>query len=135
MSTSQQSLITVTVDGVSLGVFDSLSGGNTAAEPAKHRPGGMGQERTYAGLSTQENVTVSRVYERERDHELLRSLASRAGRARMTISERPLDDDGLPWGRAVVRTGRLGPISRGDVDSTSGDPRMFELTCIVESIA
>lgn len=131
MSTAQQSLITVIIDGSPLGTFDTRTGGDTAAEPAKHRGGGMGTFKAYAALPDTEEVTVTRVYERERDHELLRRLRARAGRAVMVITEQPLDDDGARWGRPTVYTGRLSKVATGEVDSESGDPRMYELTQLV----
>lgn len=135
MSTAMQSLITVTIDDESWGTFDTRSGGESSAEGTKHRPGGMGSEKTYPAPRTTGDVTVSRVYERERDIDRVRQARARAGRARMSITEQPLDDDGVPWGTPTVWTGRLMTVTTGDVDSTSGEPRMFELTCQSEDVA
>lgn len=131
MSTQQQSLVSVTIDGAPLGVFDTLSGGDVSAEPAKHRSGGMGTQKAYAALGDTDDVTVSRVYERERDHDLLRRLRPRVGRGVATITDQPLDDDGARWGKPTVYIGRLSKIAPGEVDSESGDPRMYELTVLV----
>jgi hypothetical protein len=128
MSTAQMSLVTVTVDGQPLGVFDTLSGGETSAEPTKRRAGGMGAQKSYPALPDTDDLTVSRVYERERDHEKLRKLRRRVGRAEASVSEQPLDEDGAPWGRPTTYTGRLTGVNPGEADSESSDPRMFELT-------
>lgn len=134
MSTQQQSLITVTVDNEPLGVFDTLSGGDTTAEPTKRRAGG-GAMKSYAAFADNDDITVSRVYERERDHEKLRQLRRRVGKATASISEQPLDDDGAPWGRPTVYTGRLTGLAPGEADSDSADVRLFELTFQVTEVA
>jgi hypothetical protein len=133
--TQQQVLLTAVVDGFPLGVFDTKSGGETTAEPNKRRSGGMGKQKSYAALPDHGDVTLSRDYELERDHELVRRLRARVGRARMTISEQPLDENGAPWGRPIIHTGRLIGVSPSDVDSDSADVQMFELSAQITDIA
>lgn len=137
MSTSMQSQVTVTVDlpsgTTSLGVFDKRTGGDTQSQPPKHRPGGGGPEKSYAALPTYADVVVSRVYERSRDHELMRTLGNNAGRVKATVTEQPLDDDFHAWGSPVIWRGRLSTTKPGDYDSTSSAVRMLELTVIVET--
>ena len=135
MSTAQQSLVTVVVDGRPLGTFDTRTGGATTAEHAKHRPGGMVAQKAYASLPENDDVTVTRVYERERDHVLARQLKTRAGRATASISEQPLGDDGAPWGKPTVSTGLLKSVNTGDVDSNSGEPRFLELVFTITEVA
>lgn len=135
MTTAQQYLITATVDGESLGVFDSRSGGESSAEITKHRPGGMGPEKTYAALRGTGDVTIGRVHERERDIDRFRQLRTRAGRARMSVTEQPLDEEGIPWGTPTVWTGLLQSVNTGDADSTSNEPRMCELVMSSEDVA
>jgi hypothetical protein len=134
MATQQQSLISVTVDGAPLGIFDTLSGGATTADATKRRAGG-GQLKSYAALPDTDDLTVSRDYDRERDHEKLRELRRRVGRAPVSVSEQPLDDDGAPWGKPTTYTGRLTGVNPGDADSNSGDVRMLELTIQVTEVA
>lgn len=135
MSTAQQSLITVVVDGQPLGTFDTRTGGETTAEVSKRRPGGMAREKAYAALPTTGNVTVTRVRERERDADLARRLRQRVGRATMVVSDQPLDDDGAVWGTPTVWTGKLSSVNDGDADSDSSEPRMFELVCTATEVA
>lgn len=134
MSTQQQSLITVTIDGEPWGVFDTLSGGDTTAEPTKRRAGG-GTMKSYAAHADTDDITVGRVYERERDHEKLRKARRRVGKANATISEQPLDDDGAAWGKPTVYTGRLTGLAPGEADSDSADVRMLELTFQISEVA
>lgn len=135
MATQQENLITVVVDGQPLGVFDTLTGGDTSASPVKHRAGGMGSQKSYPALPEHADVTVSRVLERERDRELVRKLRLRTGRASASISEQPLDDDGAPWGKPTIYTGKLSGVKPGDADSNSVDLQMFELTLTIEDVA
>lgn len=124
----------MTVDDEPLGVFDTITGGETTAEPTKRRAGG-GTMKSYAAHADTDDITVGRVYERERDHELLRKLRRRVGKATASISEQPLDDDGAPWGRPTVYTGRLTNLSPGEADSDSADVRMLELTFQISEVA
>jgi hypothetical protein len=134
MSTKMQFLITVVVDGQNIGVFDTWSGGDAVATESKHRPGGMGTEESYVSLPSYTSGAVTRVYKRERDHELLRTLTGKAGRVPASVTEQPLDDNGNAWGKPTVYSGRfLGP-KRGDMDSTSDDPRMLELDISVTTV-
>jgi hypothetical protein len=133
--TQQMALITVTVDDLPLGVFDTKSGGETTAEPTKRRSGGMGAQKSYAALPDHGDVTISRDYELERDHELMRRLRPRVGRARANISEQPLDENGAPWGDPITHIGRLTGLSPSELDSDSSDAQMFELTFQLTSIS
>lgn len=137
MSTSMQSQITVTVDlpggTTTLGIFDKRTGGDTQATAAKHRPGGGQPEKSYATLPTYTDVTINRVYERERDHELIRVLANNAGRSKVTITEQQLDDDFHAWGAPTTWRGRLLTVKPGDSDSGSSAARMFEVTVSIET--
>lgn len=134
MSTQQQSLVTVVVDGIPLGVFDTLSGGEITSENSKHRAGGMGRQKSYPAMADTDDITVSRVFERDRDAEKLRQLRRRVGRAAASATEQPLDDDGAPWGTPTTYTGTLIGIAPGEADSNSSDPRMFELTIQVVEV-
>lgn len=128
MSSANQSLVTAVVDGRPLGVFDTLSGGETAADISKRRAGG-GVQRTYTnGKRDTSDVTITRDYDRDRDVELARWLRTRVGRAFGSVNDQPLDDDDVAWGKPTVFTGRLQSVNTGDVDSDSGDPRMLSLT-------
>jgi hypothetical protein len=118
---------TLIVDGRPLGIFDTWSGGEADSDEVKYSPGGMGPEESQGGRATVGNVTVGRQYKRDRDHELVRWLIPRRGRARFTANRQPLDADGNAYGRPLVYTGVLKAVSPQDVDSTSSDPDMFEL--------
>lgn len=140
MTSAQHSLITVQAETAkgrltALGVFDARSGGETSAETSKHRSGGLGAEIVFTSLPTQGDVTITRAFVKERDHELARTLRKRVGRAKVVVSEAILDQDGVAWGSPVIWTGILTGVNAGDSDSTSSDPRLLELTVSVGSTA
>jgi hypothetical protein len=132
MSTKHDYLVTVTIDGAPIGVFDSRTGGETDSDITK-RNTGTGP-KVYASRSATGDVTVVRGYERERDHELARGLERRAGRALMTVSEQPLDEDGNPWGKPKVWSGVLKSVDSGEVDSDSEDPRDLTLVMVARTV-
>jgi len=131
MTTSQQQLITVSVDGRPLGVFDTLSGGEPTAEVGKHRPGGMSGERSYAALPSFGDLTVGRELDTQRDLEVYRSLVGRVGRAPFTASRQLLDENGAPVGRPITYTGRLSGMSDPEADSNSTDVSMWQMTAVI----
>lgn len=135
MSTQSQYTVTVSVDGQSLGVWDTRTGGDVDSEISKRRPGGSKKQKTYPGLPATNDVTVTRGYERERDHELARMLERRAGLAAMSVEEQPLDDEGNRWGTPKTWSGRLKSVMTGDYDSDSGEPRMIQLVMVAEAVA
>jgi hypothetical protein len=135
MSTAQNYLVTVTVDGRPVGTFDTLSGGEVSADVGKHRPGGMVGETSHPALPTYGDVTVSRELDRQRDVELYRSLLPRCGRAPVSISKQPLDENGAPWGRPFTYTGRLNTMTDPDVDSNDSSVSMWQMTAVITARA
>jgi hypothetical protein len=130
----QQWLATLTVNGVDYGVFDKFSGGDVTAAANKHRPGGMGPEITYLSLPSYSDVTLTKVYETQRDHDRVAQLHALAGRALASVTLQPLDDNGQPWGSPRVYQGRLTAVKDGGTDSMSNAARMFEIDIAVETI-
>jgi len=127
MSTSRQYQVTVTIDGVDYGVWDTFSGGEVASEEVKYRPGGMAAQVSLGGSTTVENITVSRLYVLERDHVIVHQLMSRVGRADVTINKQPLDVNGAAFARPPVENGKLQRVMPPEHDSDSDDPAMIEL--------
>src|SRR5688500_14266441 len=134
MVSQMQSLVTVSVDGVSLGVFDTRTGGESAGEVSRYRPGGMAKQKTRGSLADVGDVTVGREFETERDNEVLRMLRGRAGRAPMSVNDQPLDDNGVAFGKPTTWVGRLQSVNGGDSDSNSNDGRMLELVMVAAEV-
>lgn len=131
----QQWLATLNVNGVDYGVFDRFAGGDVSAAVNKHRPGGMGPEITYLSLPSYSDVTISKVYETQRDHDRVAALHNLVGKAIASVTLQPLDDQGNPWGTPRVYQGRLVHVADGGTDSMSNAARMFECGIAVETIA
>jgi hypothetical protein len=131
MSRVDQWRNTVTIDGESLGVFDTFDGGAADSEEQKYRPGGMDPEITLGGSSSFDNVTIARLYVHERDHDLCRRLMNKAGRATVVVKRQPLDKEGNAFGTPHVYNGTLKACTPPGSDSQSSDPAQMELECTV----
>ena len=135
-ASEQQYLPSISIDGVgSLGNFDKFTGGDVTASIVKHRPGGMGNEKSYLGLPVYGNVTVERVYEEERDNSLVAQVRTLVGSTYATVSVQPLDDDANPFGAPRTYRGRIEGVNDGEADSTSSTPRMWSIELVVETVA
>lgn len=130
----QQWLATLSVDGVDYGIFDKFAGGDVSAAANKHRPGGMGPEVTYLALPTYTDISLTKVYETQNDHDRVAALHDQVGRSLASVTLQPLDDQGNPWGSPRVYQGRLIGVKDGGTDSMSNAARMFEVDISVETV-
>lgn len=124
---------TVTIDGRPLGIFDTMGGGEADSEESLYNPGGMAPAVSLGGRQTVGAVTVGRLYRLDRDHDLVRWLMSRRGKARATVSRQPLDVDGNPFGAPLVYTGTLKTVTPPDTDSEDSGPAIWTMTITTES--
>lgn len=122
---------TVTIDGRPMGVWDTLSGGESDSEESKYRPGGMAPPVSLGGSRTIGNITLGRLISRE-DWDYMHSLMNRTGQALATVSRQPLDEDGNPWGRPMTYTGKIKTVMPGNTDSNSGDAQVWEIVVSTE---
>jgi hypothetical protein len=126
MSRQDQNAITLTIDGVDLGVWDKLEGGEVDSEETKYRPGNMGSQISLGGSVEVGNLTLSRLYMLSRDHDRVHWLIGRVGKGNATAARHLLDTDGNVYGRAIVYTGKLKTVTLPDVDSESSDAALIE---------
>lgn len=133
--TEQDILVTVAVNGTSLGVFDSSSGGTADAPSVQHRAGGQVSRTSYATQPNYSAITVSRINQYTRDWELIRQLKPLAGKVPMSVTLQPLDATRNPYGSAQVATGLLLTVKEPTSDSTSDAQQMWEMTMSVDSWA
>lgn len=124
-------LITLTLDGRDMGVWDTRSGGEGDSEEAKYRPGGMGPEISLGGAQTIGNLTIGRYMDTQRDWPLIKWLYARRGRARGVIGVTPLSVSGARAGDPLTYGGTLKAVTPSDLDSTGSDAATLELefTC------
>lgn len=119
--------VTVSVDGVGYGVWETFDGGEGDSDETKNRPGALEDEESLGGPKTRGNVTVSRNYKRNRDQGVLKVLDAKRGRAPMTVVKQPLDPDKNAVGQPDIYTGTLKRVTGPNANSNSGDPAKIEL--------
>lgn len=134
MSTQQNWRVTATVGGIPLDAFDTKTGGDVTGEPTRHRSGGTRTEKLYGVRQSYTDVTITRAYERERDHELVRQLRPLVGIAQGTVLEQPLDVNELPWGKPVTSSGMLRDLQDGESNVNSTEVRMLTLVFAITSV-
>ena len=121
-------LVSVSVEGLGdIGVFDKFEGGEVDSDEQVYAPGGMADAVSVGGAQTMGGITLERNYILERDHPIFHSLSALAGRASMTATKQPLDENKVPFGRPMVYRGKLKQVAGPDHDSTSSDPAMLHL--------
>lgn len=122
----RNALVTVVVDGESLGTFITKTGGKTSADGKKTRLGGMSSEVALGGPASTDDITVSRVFDTFMQARAKR-LRSRVGLAPMSVTHTPLGNDKKPSGPAETYTGILNGVTTPDADDNSSDVAMIEL--------
>jgi hypothetical protein len=120
-------LVSLSIDGRDLEVWDRLTGGEVDSDESKYRPGGMAAEISLGGTRTIGELTVSREYDRLRDHPLIAWLLGRVGAGRAVIGRQPLDFNGVPAGTPTTYTGTVKTVTLPDIDSMSNDPALIEI--------
>lgn len=121
--------ITVRVGTRDLGVFDTLSGGETSADITKRRGGTSPSKRAnLGGPRDVSDITVSREHIASRDESILRALRPQCGVGECIVTRQPLDQNRQPYGRPEVNTGgTLKSVSGPEADSDSADTSMLQL--------
>ena len=117
----------VSIDGVDLGTFDKMSGGEVDSEETTYKPGAMGARISLGGSQNIGTITLSRLYDLARDHTIVHWLMARAGKASVVIKKKALDVDGNVFGAPLVYTGRLKLVHAPDHDSEAADAAQLEL--------
>lgn len=122
-----QESIHVVVDGIDLGIFQTFAGGASKADDTKNRPGAMGKEESLGGPVSRDAFTVSRVYDLERDHPLMKVLDNKVGSGVGSVSRTKLSRNRTPVGAPIGYTGVLISYQMPDSDSNSSDRAEFTL--------
>jgi len=127
MSRVDQYDVSVSVDGVDLGTFDKMSGGEVDSEETTYKPGGMGARISLGGSQNIGTITLSRLYDLNRDHLIVHWLMGRAGKGWVVIKKKSLDVDRNVFGRPLTYQGRLKLVHPPDVDSEAADAAQLEM--------
>lgn len=119
MSRMDEYQITVTINGTDYGVWAKMDGGDADSTDTKYKPGGMQPEISLGGAKTVNNITVTRLYLRERDHVAVPALVEAVGKGAATITKQPLDVEGNVFGQPLVYTGVLKMVNLPKADAES----------------
>jgi hypothetical protein len=122
-----QERITVRVDDIDCGVFQTFAGGGSAADDTKNRPGGMGPEESLGGPVSRDAFTLGRLYKLERDHAQFKVLDSKTGSGRVVAVRQKLNKDRSAFGDPITYTGTLIKVTPPDSDSNASDRAEFSL--------
>jgi hypothetical protein len=116
-----QGRVTVSVDGVSLGVSEDRTGGGQDSTETTYQMGGMGPRISLGGNPQVDNVVVRMLYDSSRMAQI-KWLLGRVGKGTMVIVDQPLDDNGAAFGEPLVWTCRLKRVTPPErtADSTAG---------------
>lgn len=131
--TEQSELITVAIDGYSVGVFDTWTGGDAQAANTQYRSGGQLNQSSYQTLVKYTVLTVGRVLNLAVDWELIRRLRPLSGRASGLVSIQPLDADLNIYGKPHVAVGLLLGIKALKGDSHSEAIQTYTIDFSVDS--
>ncbi len=127
----QQSRVTATLDGTSLGVWDNKTGGDQGSSSSQYQLGGMGKQISLGGSIQVTNVIVQ-VLQDGRIEGVKKFIRSRVGKGILLISEQGLDDEGDPFGPADHWQGRLIRAKSADANQGSNAAKMFEMEAEID---
>lgn len=119
-------LVTATLNGTDLGIWDTKEGGETDSEETRYRPGGMPEE-SLGGASTVTQITATRMFRRGRDDRLIKAMRAACGSGAMVLKVINKDEDGNPISTGETYTGVLKRVGPPQVDSNSSDVAMIEI--------
>jgi hypothetical protein len=113
--------VTLTVDGVDYGVWQKKTGGKTSGNTTTIKPGGMAPQVSRGGSPTTDTITLTRNYDRVRDHTRLGKLRAGVGQAVCVVKIQPLDASGVAYGSPDVYNATLDAVSPPDTDAESNN--------------
>lgn len=114
------------------GVWDTFSGGDVDSDQTQYYPGGMAPPVALGGRKTSGNVTVSRLYRLERDHDRMQFLIDAASKSSMRVARQPLDLNGNKYGKALIYRGILKHVTPPDLDSQQSGPALLSLEMSID---
>lgn len=122
-----QFVVRLTINGANFGIWDKKTGGELDSETTTYYPGNMGAQQDLGGRPTAGNITLSRLYDRQGDHDIINTLLAAVGKGNVTVSQRPLDENNNEYGKSIIWNGRLKRVTPPDVDSESGTAAIYEI--------
>lgn len=130
-SRQDQFAITLHVSGHDYGFWDKKTGGELDSDEVKYYPGATDQSVTLGGRVTPGNVTLQRLYDRVDDDPFIQLLFNAVGKGAATVTQRPLDKNGTPFGNRITWLGTLKRVLVPDVDSEATGAALLEVEITV----
>jgi|SRR5262245_30577241 len=127
-------VVRLIVQGNSFGIWDKKTGGELDSDEVKYYPGGMNKVVSLGGRLTPGNITLQRLYDRVDDHDRINTLLNTVGKGNITVSQRPMDLNGQPYGKTIYWTGRLKRVLVPDVDSEATSAALIEVEISTDGI-
>lgn len=127
-------LVTLSIDGVDLGVWDKWDGGDKDSASVKYRSGGQPDEEDLGGPVTFTDVTLTRNYRLSRDATLLGFLFNKVGIGGCVATKYPLARDYTVYGPHIQALGPLKTVTDPKVDSNASNPALLAVVLSVNSI-
>lgn len=126
----------VTIEGID-GTWAAISAAETAAEGTRVRDGGATKASVLAGPAETDDITCTRPFDADRDHDLITSLLPLVGQWYTTITKAPLRGDmtRVDTKPRVYSEALLVKVSDPESDADSGDPSRVELTFMVGDVS
>lgn len=123
--------LTVVVDGISLGVWDDKTGGDSDSNSVQYFLGGGGPRISLGGTQQVANVVLQRL-----EDDVIRArqkwLYGRSGKGKAQVTQQPLDDENNPTGDPVQWGGRMKRFKISDVQSQANAAAQCEMEIEVD---
>lgn len=129
-SSVQQARLTVTLDGVALGVFEDRGEQEVTANGNKYRLGSMGGEVALGGKASTGDLTVIRIID-DVARGQRKWIKGRVGKGWLVITDQPLNLDEVADGEPEVFSGRLTGYADNGKSASGDDASQYTLTCAV----
>lgn len=131
-SRQDQERVTVVLKGptgevLNLGVWQAFQGGAVEAQSTKNRQGGMGDEESLGGPKSRGSITVSRIFDFERDLPVFKKVDNWAGSAQVSLGRQKLKTDRTAFGNPLNYTGVLMKVIPPDSDSNGSEKAEWQL--------
>jgi hypothetical protein len=118
---------------VDFGVWDKKSGGSIDSEERIYHPGGMVPPISLGGRTTPEAVTMSKIYDLNKDPDRLDCLLAGVGRASCLVAQQAMSIRASDAGPVLTYEGTLKTVTPPDHDSEGNDPAMIEVVVSIPS--
>lgn len=123
----RQWAVRLTINGESFGVWDNATGGGVDSDELKYSPGRMADQVSLGGRTLPENLVLQRLYDLKDDHDRINTLLNGVGKAKVSASKRPMDQDGNEYGKSIIYQGKLKRVAPPEAQSEANSAALLEI--------